>query len=172
MNRIAALTLLSLAATSPATPAQSHPAADPETLQAILLELRAIHNEVRLSETTQILLTELQVQRSALNQATQRRDDLRTRLSQLQSQLRNLTQQLARAEDSPTSNLDTNQRRQLSDNQENLKNLLASLRPQEQEAATNLQHAEDQLHREQDTLDSIQAQLDTVVKRLQPAATQ
>ena len=42
--------------------------ADSQTLQAILVEIRGLHNDVRLSETTQILLTELEMQQTTPRQ--------------------------------------------------------------------------------------------------------
>ena len=51
---------------------------DSETLQAILTEMRGMHNDVRLSQTTQILLAEMLMQRGVVDKAMQKRDDLRT----------------------------------------------------------------------------------------------
>ena len=49
------------------TPTQT----DSQTLQAILVEMRGLHNDVRMSQTTQILLTELEVQQTAVTRAMQ-----------------------------------------------------------------------------------------------------
>jgi hypothetical protein len=49
---------------------------------------------------------------------------------------------------------------------------LASLKSQEQDRANDLAEAESRLTKEQDALSSIQDQLNAVVKKLQPAASQ
>ncbi|HKO10716.1 MAG TPA: hypothetical protein VJV22_02015, partial [Acidobacteriaceae bacterium] len=59
------LAILSFAAAIPC-PAQTAPS-DSQTLQSILSEIRAIREEVKTTETTQILLTELQMQQSVVN---------------------------------------------------------------------------------------------------------
>ena len=67
---------------------------DSETLQAILTEMRGMHNDVRLSQTTQILLAELVLQQAQVNRAMQKRDDAKTKVSQLQDNEKNMTAQL------------------------------------------------------------------------------
>jgi hypothetical protein len=144
---------------------------DSQTLRDILTEMRAIHNEVRLSETTQILLTELGIQQTAVNRATERRDELRTRVSQTQVNQRELALRLTRAQESADAATTPEGKKNFADMQENLKSSIASLKRQELEYTNTLQEAESSLRKEQLTLDDIQGQLNDVVKKLQPATS-
>lgn len=142
---------------------------DSQTLQAILVEMRGIHNDVRLSQTTQILLTELEVQHGAVDKALEKRDGARTRMSQVQMNEKNLTAQIAQDEENARTTLDPTQLKRMADQEQNLKMSLASMKGQEQDTANSLQDAESALRKEQDTLQGIQEQLNDVVKQLQPA---
>ena len=144
---------------------------DSQTLQALLVEVREIHNDVRLSESTQILLAELQLQQSAVTRAMQRRDDMRTRVAQIQEQERMMAAQIAQFEGRDSSTIDTAQKKQLAQMQDQFKAQVANLKAQEPERANDLADAENSLRKEQSALDSIQGQLDDVMKKLRPAAT-
>jgi hypothetical protein len=142
---------------------------DSQTLQAILVEMRALHNDVRLGTTTQILLTEMEVQRGVVDKATEKRDSARTRVSQLQSTEKNFTAQIAQNEENAkTMTLDPMQQKRFADQAQNLKVNMANFKSQEDDATNVLQDAESQVRKEQDVLSGIQAQLDEVVKKLQP----
>jgi hypothetical protein len=143
---------------------------DSQTLQAILVEMRGLHNDVRLSETTQILLTELEVQQTQVNRAMQKRDDAKTRLTQLQDQEKNIAAQIARFDDSANAAADPQMKKQIAQAEDNFKTNLVSQKSQEQDRVADLQDAETALRREQDTLAGIQDQLNAVVKKLQPAS--
>jgi septal ring factor EnvC (AmiA/AmiB activator) len=73
--------------------------ADSQTFQAILTEIREIHEELRVTETTQILLAEMQMQQSQVNRAEQRVDEAQSKLSQLKTDRRYFEGKLARSED-------------------------------------------------------------------------
>lgn len=176
MNRIAALLALAAFTVRPALaqPDPPAPAVQPDSsaLQAILAELRSIHNDVRLGQTTQILLTELEVQRSAVDRATQHRDDLRQKLSQVQSNEKNLTIQLAQFEEQAKQTIDPVQLKRLTDLQTQFKAQMAAMAQQEKDHTNDLLDADNALRKEQDTLENIQGQLDSVVKKLQPAVSE
>ena len=57
----------------------------------------------------------------------------------------------------------------MTDQANNLKSTLTSLKKQEQDTANDLQDAETALAKEQSTLNGIKDQLDNIVKKLQPA---
>jgi predicted nucleic acid-binding Zn-ribbon protein len=148
---------------------QGQPAmTDSQTLQAILVEMRGLHNDVRLSQTTQILLTELEVQQTSVNRATQKRDDARNKVSNLQNNERNMAAQIARFEDPSDTTIDAQQRKQMASMIENFKSNMTAMKSQIQDSVNELQDAENSLRKEQDTLANIQDQLNTVVKKLQP----
>ena len=78
--------------------------------------------------------------------------------------------QLAQIDDAVTAELDPARKKQLTDQENQFKAMIASMKTQEDKNAdSELHDAEAQLSKEQDTLDNIQAQLDAVVKLLQPA---
>jgi hypothetical protein len=147
------------------TPTQT----DSQTLQAILVEMRALHNDVRLGTTTQILLTEMEVQRGVVDKAMEKRDNARSRVSQLQSTEKNFTAQIAQNEENAkTMTLDSVQQKRIADQVQSLKTNMALFKGQEDDAASALLDAESQLRKEQETFDGIQDQLNDVVKKLQP----
>ena len=149
------------------TPTQT----DSQTLQAILVEMRALHNDVRLGQTTQILLTEMEVQRGVVDKALEKRDNARSRVSQLQSTEKNFAAQIAQNDENAKSmTLDPVQQKRIADQVQMLKSNMALFKGQEDDAATAQQDAEIQLRKEQETLDGIQDQLNDVVKKLQPGS--
>jgi hypothetical protein len=142
---------------------------DSQTLQAILVEMRAMHDDVRLSQMTQILLTELEVQQTTVNRSMQKRDDAKNRISQVQDNEKNIAEQMTRFEEAATTALDPQQKDRMKQMQDQMKSTLANLKTQEPERANDLLDAETALRKEQDTLAGIQDQLNEVVKKLQPA---
>jgi uncharacterized protein (DUF342 family) len=141
---------------------------DSQVLQAILVEMRALHNDVRLSQTTQILLTEMEVQRGVVDKALQKRDDAQNRLTQWQTNAKNLAAQLAQLEENASATSDPVQKKRITDQEENLKASIANMKNLEQAVENALPDAESALRKEQDTLSGIQDQLDAVVRKLQP----
>jgi chromosome segregation ATPase len=129
-----------------------------------------MHNDVRLSQTTPILLAVYQVQQGVVTRATQRRDDLRSKLAEIKSHMNEVDTQIAKTEEEALKTSDHNQKQGLTDMAENLKSLeLAPLKKQEQDTTNDLQDAETALAKEQNTLTGIKNQLDNIVKKLQPA---
>jgi predicted RNase H-like nuclease (RuvC/YqgF family) len=168
MKHIAAFAFLAILSAMPCL-AQS---ADSETLQAILAELRSMHNDVRLSATSQILLTELQLQQSTVDKARQHRDDLQNQVTQLQANQKNMAAQLANLDANSTTPADAQQARQLQQTKDTIKAQSAAQKTQEDQRTNDLLDAESALRKAQDTLADIQSQLDTVVKKLQPPTGQ
>jgi chromosome segregation ATPase len=168
MNRVATLAFFGMLSALPGF-AQTNQT-DSQTLQAILTEVRAIHNDVRLSQTTQLLLTELEIQQTAVNRTTQRRDDFRSKVLEIQAHEKEVAERLDRFH--PEAEPNPALKKEVADMQESLKNELEGLKSQELQRSNDLQDAESSLRREQATLDNIQAQLNDVVKKLQPVSSQ
>ena len=166
MRSLAGLVLVGMLSVVPGHAQTSQ--TDSQTLQAILAEMRALHDDVRLGQTTQILLEELQMQQNVVNRAMQKRDDMKTRAAQMQDNEKNIVAQMARFEDGAAAEVDPQQKKQFALMQEQMKSQLASLKVQEPDRANDLQDAESALRKEQDTLAGIQEQLNEVVKKLQP----
>ena len=166
MSKLATFALLGVLGTLPCV-GQMSPG-DSQTLKDLLSEVRSLHNDVRLSQTTQILLTEMEMQQGVVTRAMQKRDDARSRLSQIQAQQKNMTDQMARFEDRASTTIDPTQKKQLADMQDNFKTNLVNLKSQEQDRSNELLDAEGALKKEQENLAAIQGQLDDVVRKLQP----
>jgi hypothetical protein len=166
MKQISALVLLGILCTLPGS--GQAPQTDSQTLQAILVEMRGIHNDVRLGQTTQILLTEMEVQRGVVDKAVEKRDGQRNRVSQLQLNEKNFAVQIEQDDENLKTTLDPVLQKRLADQQQNLKQNMANFKTQEQDAASALQDSESTLRKEQETLSGIQDQLNEVVKKLQP----
>jgi len=166
MKQISALVLLGILCTLPGS--GQAPQTDSQTLQAILVEMRGIHNDVRLGQTTQILLTEMEVQRGVVDKAVEKRDGQRNRVSQLQLNEKNFAVQIEQDDENLKTTLDPVLQKRLADQQQNLKQNMANFKTQEQDAVGALQDSESTLRKEQETLQGIQDQLNEVVKKLQP----
>jgi len=143
---------------------------DAQTLDSILLELRAIHDDVRLSQTSQILLAELQIAQAAVEKATERRDNLKMRVTQAQSNQKNLTTQLAQMEERASTTLDETQKKRIADTQDNLKTMLAAQQAEEQSSSNDLTDAENAMRKTQEALSNVQGELNDVLKKLQPVS--
>jgi len=136
----------------------------------MLIEMRGIHNDVRLSETTQILLTELEIQQTAVTRAMQKRDDAKNRVTQLQENEKNFAAQVARFDDLANTTTDAQQKKQFAQQVDQLKSQLTLFKTQETDRANDLLDTENALRKEQDALQGIQDQLNDVVKKLQPVS--
>jgi uncharacterized phage infection (PIP) family protein YhgE len=170
MKHIAAFAFLAILTAAPCLAQASQ--TDSETLQSILAELRGMHNDVRLSATSQILLAELQLQQSTVDKATQHRDDLQNQVNQLQANQKNMAAQLANLDATSTDAADGPQAKQLQQVKDNFKTQSANLKTQEDQRTNDLLDAEAALRKAQDSLADIQSQLDTVVRKLQPPTGQ
>lgn len=139
-----------------------------KTLLAILAEIRGIHEDIRATETTQILLTELEMEQGVVNRATEHFDDARSRLLQLQQDQKGLAAELRRMEEQLNQATDSTEQKRLTDGVERHKSNLAALKGEEQLHSTALQEAQERLRSAQEALDSTQSELNEMVKRLSP----
>jgi DNA repair exonuclease SbcCD ATPase subunit len=169
MKHIHALALLVVFGVLPVF-GQAAPQTDSQTLQALLAEVRALHNDVRLGQASQILLTELGLQQTQVNRAVQKRDDSKAKLSQAQTTRKQVADMVTILEDHPETVADAARKDEIAQMQTNYKSQLGALKSMEDDASNSLQDAETALRKEQETLGNIQAQLDAVMKQLQPAA--
>jgi chromosome segregation ATPase len=113
----------------------------------------------------------MEVQRGVVDKALEKRDNARSRVSQLQSTEKNFTAQIAQNEENAKSmTLDPVQQKRIADQVQMLKSNMALFKSQEDDAANAQQDVEIQLRKEQETLDGIQDQLNDVVKKLQPGS--
>ena len=170
MRYVAALVLLGMMSVLPGLGQTGQ--SDSQTLQAILVELRGMHNDMRLSQTMQILLAEMQLQQNVVTKAQEKRDGLKTGLEQVQNQEKANAAQLVQFEERAGSATDLAQKKQMAEVLDNLKAQLANLKSMEQQRGNDLAEADSRLSKEQDVLSNVQDQLNAVVKKLQPAVSQ
>jgi hypothetical protein len=168
MRRIILCLMVGIAMT-PACGAQVN-SSDSQTLQAILSELRLIrtelHNQQAQNQTMQILLFQMQTYQSAINRATQRTDDARSKLSEVREGERHFAADVSRDEDSLQATQDEADKKRLAADIERSKGALASSKTMEQDRITVLQQAEAQLQKAQDAFDAVQNELGQLLKGL------
>jgi len=143
---------------------------DSQTLREILTEIRGIHEDVRLSESTQILLTELQMQQGVVNRATENVDSARSKLQDVQRDQKLEASEVEHAEDRLSLASDADGKKHFTEDIERHKSNIAALKIEEGNRATTLEQMEQRLQNEQDSLASIQKELNAIIARLRPAS--
>jgi len=158
----------------PAAFAQT-PSADSQTLQALLSEVRQLRQQLQssnaASQRTQILFFRIQTQQGLVERASQRAEEARNKLAEIQNERK-------RAEGFAKSAQDRLEHPEPSDDRKGLENQAAfykqrleELPGEEQQRQAKLSDAEEQLRVEQAKLDELNAQLDQLDKALQKAAS-
>jgi chromosome segregation ATPase len=160
----------------PAAASGQSTSSDSQTLQALLTEVHELRQELQSSlarvQTAQILIARLQGQQTVVAHATQRLDDMRSKLAETQSREKMASTNLKRLEDKLNSEDNPANQKQLQDVIDHVKSDLDSATNEDQQRQTAAIDAEQQLRIEQDKLDTLQAQLDQIVKSLDRAASQ
>jgi hypothetical protein len=153
---------------------------DSQTLQSLLSEVRELHMELQSSlakmQRAQILLIRWQTQQSAVEHASQRLDDARTKLAGEQDHQRHIALDSKRLEDQLSAEQVPAQQKALQDQADRLKadfEIATKMVDQDQQAQID---CEQKLRNEQDKLDALDAELDDIVKSMggadgQPAGT-
>jgi len=173
MNRSSFL-LLGLLLFSRASFAQAAPA-DSQTLQALLLEVRQLRQDLQTTtiaaQRTQILLYRLQGQEAAVARAAQRLEEARDRLAGAQAERKHLAAEIKQHEESIGNRENSPaQRKLLEDRLPEEKARLESFESQEQQEQTKELDAEQQLRTEESKLSDLRDQLDQLDKTLENAA--
>ncbi len=148
----------------------------PQTLQAILTEVRAFRQDLRVSlarvQNIQILLTRFQIQQGVVSRASERLDDARSRLSETQIHQRDVVAESKRLEDELSAEENPQQQKLLQDRISHTKS--------EMEVTANMEHqrqaaeiqTEQQLLDEQDKLNALEAQLDELIRKMSSSVEQ
>ena len=143
---------------------------DPQTMQALLTEVRALHQELRSSlariQTAQILLSRLQTQQTVVTHALDRLDAARAKLETAQDRRQHEAIDYKRLEDSQSDDESPAQQKMLEDELVHFKSELDASTAAEQQAQAIENESEQQLRIEQDKLDAINAQLDEIIKSI------
>jgi chromosome segregation ATPase len=143
---------------------------DSQTLQQILVEIRGIHEDVRVTESTQILLTELEMQQGVVNRATENADNARSKLLDIQRDQKLAASELEHAEDNLSRVSKPDEQAHFADEVERLKGNIAALKLEESGRATTLQQMEQRLQTAQDSLQDIEKELNEIISRVRPGS--
>jgi len=141
---------------------------DSETLHEILAELRAIHDDMRVSETTQLLVAELGIQQNVVSRNTESVDSASAKLNDVRRIEKQETDQLEQAEDRLDKTTNEAERNNLSGQIEAEKSNIIALKAAERDCSMTLQNTEQRLQSAQDKLASIEAELSTAMSRIAP----
>jgi chromosome segregation ATPase len=172
MNR-SALFVLELLFSSTACFGQNTPA-DSQTLQALLVEVRQLRQDIQTTiiaaQRAQILIYRLQGQEAVTSRASQHLDEARERLARIQDERKHVAAEIKRNEDfiSNTENSPA-QRKVLEDRLPIDKTRLESLESEEQQRQSREIEAEQQLRAEEARLSDLRDQLDRLDKALEAA---
>jgi len=153
---------------------------DSQTLQSLLSEVRQLRHDLHSTtvsmQRSQILLHRLEIQETAVNRATQRRDEAQSKVTEIEDNRKELASYIKLSEEQPDSadknNEDTTARQSLLLAVPQMKAKIQSLDDDEQQAQSKLVEAEEQLRLEQAKLAELEAQLDRLDKSLEDAASQ
>lgn len=141
-----------------------------QTLQSLLTEVRALRQELRVSlarvETSQILLSRLQMQEGSVERASVQLNEARSKLLDVQVQRKELTAEVKRLEDTIGADNDPQRQKDLQDRISHVKSDLEIAGHVEQERQTAQIHAEQLLRAEQDKLSALEAQLDELIRNM------
>jgi chromosome segregation ATPase len=106
----------------------------------------------------------MQTYQTDINRATQRTDDARSKLSEVQEAERRHTAEISRAEDSLRDAQGEADKKRLAGDIDRLKAGLTSFKAMEQDRITVLQQAEAQLQKAEDAFDTVQNELGQILK--------
>ncbi|HUC55050.1 MAG TPA: hypothetical protein VMR90_13440 [Candidatus Cybelea sp.] len=173
MNR-SSLFILGLLLVSTTCFGQTTPG-DSQTLQALLLEVRQLRQDLQTTtiaaERAQILIYRLQGQEAAVARASQRLDEARDKLARIQEERKHVAADVKQHEDfiSNSENPAT-QKKEIEAELSQLKTRLESLENEEQQGQTRETEAEQQLRAEEVRLSDLRDLLDRLDKVLEDAS--
>ena len=154
----------------PATTVGQAAPSDSQTLQALLSEVRELRQELRISltrmQSTQILLTRLQTQQAALTRASERLNEARSKLADVQNHQKDVRNNLKRFEDVLSDEQNPGQQKELRDRINHSKVELESSETYVEQCQATEIEADQQLRAEQDKLNALETQLDELVRKL------
>lgn len=141
---------------------------DSQTLRQILVELRAMREDVRVAETTQVLFAELELQQAVVNRATEEVDNTRRKLNEIHESQKHLSSELEAFDDRLEKVASPDERNAIERDVEQRKSNLSELETAERDCNSTLQDMEQRLQSAQDKLDSIDSELNSAIARLSP----
>ena len=166
LNQIVSVAVFSVLAIG-ITPAQKQND-DSQTLHQILAELRSMHEDMRVTETTQLLVAELEMQQSVVNRAIESADNARSKLDGILIDQKQLTAEIERGEDQMDKAPNPDEKNAFAQETDRRKANLETLKGIEQQARTTQQEMDQRLQNAQDKLATIEAELNSAISRLGP----
>ena len=146
---------------------------DSQTLQALLAEVHLLRQELRTttiaSQRAQILIYRVQAQQTVVTRLSQRAENERSRLSQIQSEQKGVTAAIKRLEDLRFSQSES-ARKQSEEQLSQLKPRAERLGTDEQESLARKVEIEEELRLEQAKLAQLHDELDRIDKALEQSA--
>jgi DNA repair exonuclease SbcCD ATPase subunit len=143
---------------------------DAQTLQALLTEVRALRQELRMSlnrtQTMQILLVRFQAQEEAVTRASDRLNDARQKLVGTHVHQKELTTEVQRLEDAMNASQNPQQQADFQDRIRHVKTDLEIAGGVAQKQQTTEIEAQQQLRDEQDKLNALESQMDELIRAM------
>lgn len=143
---------------------------DSQILKALLDEVRQLRQDLKTStasmERAQILMHRLQLQEGVVERAAHGLDEARTKLTQIQSQRKNFSDQAKRLEEAQANSATAGEQKPLADALASIKARLDALATEEQEAQALAAERDGQLRNEQAKLTELQERLDQLESSL------
>jgi predicted nuclease with TOPRIM domain len=143
--------------------------AEQQTLVSILAELRSMHEDMRASQTMQVMLAELQIEQEAVNRASDRVEDARSRLIGIQTGLKGTLSRLSDAQDHLSSATNSADQTKWKDEVERTQQAVTMMQTEEQARSSALDEMQTKLRNAQDDLNSTQDQLNALIKKMTPS---
>ena len=167
LSRIGSMLVLCLIAV--ATISAQNRDADSQTLRQILTELRAIHEDMRVTETTQLLVAELEMQQGVVSRAMESADTARSKLNDIHVDQKRLAAEMEQTQEQMDKATNAEEKNGLAQENDRRKSNLETLKNVEREANATLQEMEQRLQNAQDKLAGIESELNAAISRLGPA---
>jgi hypothetical protein len=149
---------------------------DSQTLQAILLEVRQLRQNLQTTtlalQSAQVLLRHWQVQGETVSAVSQRLNDVRSRLSEAQDRKKHFADELTNTEAYQDQSQNDVEKKRFENEINRLKSNLDSAASDEQECQTRKMEAEEQLRIEQSKLSNLEDQLDRLEKSTEKPISQ
>jgi chromosome segregation ATPase len=140
---------------------------DTQTLQALLSEVRALRQDLRVSlnrtQAMQILLARFQIQEGAITRASDRLNEARQKLLDTHVHQKELTLEVKRLEDALNAAENSEQRAALEDRIKHVKSDLEIVGNIAQQQQTTEIQAEQHLREEQDKLNALETPVDELI---------
>lgn len=152
---------------APSSFAQSN-GTEEQTLASILAELRSMHEDMRASQSLQILIAEMQIQQDAVNRASDRAEQARSILTTVQSGLKQATMRLSDAQDKLSNAANSADQTRWKDEVDREQQAIKMMQGEEQARSSTYDDLQAKLRSAQDDLETTQSQLNALLKKVAP----